>query len=341
MEPNQKYSRRAHGKRKESKPDLEDEIRKDASLRNVESQGSEHKNPTHIPKSSDKVTEETALLADTEKCQPEAMPSGASPDLMCKSHILSNITHEPVKASTQRDSHGIPQISTEESPQGTDQIHLWQTPVPMGRAKGDPLVFVISTNSIKKLTKRLLGSNPRRPPNKSPVTLTTNSRSFDKILESVVNNLPKITLLEREDEPPRYIAKEETSTKNTDEASETFDSSEIQRKTTKPISVRKNPLYRRKSKMASSGHPENFRPQQPMGNTNQIKNNQEELVHKQKANNANPFASYGPTTHPNLRNNTQTPTNNAQPNKSMTGMQGSNTSGSMFSRSTLPITKYQ
>eukprot|EP01018_Ginkgo_biloba_P004641 Gb_20581 [translate_table: standard] len=212
-------------------------------------------NPTRTPESNDKVTEETTLLAETKKCQPEAMPSGASPGLTCRSHTISNITHKPI-----------------------------ETPTPRTRAKGDPLVFDISTNPIKKLTKRLLGSNPKRPPDGSLVTFPTNIRSFKEILESIINNLLKITLLEREDEPPCYVTEEETSTDNTDEASETSDSSEIRHKTTKP-----------------TGH------------------NQKELVHKQKANNANPFASCGPTTHPNLGNKTQTPTNNAQPNQSMIG----------------------
>eukprot|EP01018_Ginkgo_biloba_P037945 Gb_09039 [translate_table: standard] len=68
-----------------------------------------------------------------------------------------------------------------------------------------------------------------------------------------------------------------------------------------------------------------------MGNINQTDNSHEEWVHKQKVSNANPFASYGPTTHPNFENNTQT--NNAQPNQSMTDTQGSNASGGMFKRS--------
>eukprot|EP01018_Ginkgo_biloba_P029983 Gb_06304 [translate_table: standard] len=155
MEPTKKYSHRAHHKCKESEPDLEDKIRKDASLRNAKSQGGEDRNPTRTLESSDKVTKEIALLAETKKCQQEAMPSGASPDLTCTSQILPNITHEPIEASTQRDSHGIPQISTKESPQGTDQSHIWQTPAPTGRAKGGPLVFDINTNSIKKMMKRI------------------------------------------------------------------------------------------------------------------------------------------------------------------------------------------
>eukprot|EP01018_Ginkgo_biloba_P018450 Gb_13794 [translate_table: standard] len=273
MEPTQKYSHRAHQKCKESEPNLEDEIRRDASLQNVGSQGGKDRNPTRTPESNDKVTEETALLAKTEKCQLEAMPLGAFLDLMCRSHILSYITHEPVEASTQWDSHGIPQISTEESPQGTYQSHIWQSPAPTRLAKGDPLVFGIRTNFIKILTKRLLGSNPKRPPDESPVTFPTNNRSFEEILESVINDLPKITLLEREDEPPHCVAEEENATDNTDEASKTSDSNEIQCKANKPISIRKKPLYRQKSKIASSEHLETFRPQQPMGNTNQIGNN--------------------------------------------------------------------
>eukprot|EP01018_Ginkgo_biloba_P020766 Gb_07266 [translate_table: standard] len=143
-------------------------------------------------------------MSEMEKCQLEAMPSRASPDLTCESHILSNIMHEPVEASTQRDSHGIPQTSTEESPQGTDQSNTWQTPVPTERATGDPFVFYISTNSIKKLTKRLLGSDPKRLPNESPVTFRTNSRSFKQILEFVINDLLKITLRKRRQTTPMH-----------------------------------------------------------------------------------------------------------------------------------------
>lgn len=76
MEPTQKYSSRAHGKHKESELDLEDGIRKDASLQNVRSQGGEDMNPSRTPESSDKVIEETALLVETEKCQLEATPWG-------------------------------------------------------------------------------------------------------------------------------------------------------------------------------------------------------------------------------------------------------------------------
>eukprot|EP01018_Ginkgo_biloba_P025267 Gb_17649 [translate_table: standard] len=161
MEPMQKYSRRAHRKRKESELDLEDEIRKDVSLRNARSQGGKDRNLARTSESNDKVIEEIALLAETEKCQTEARQSGASPDLICGSHILSNITHELVEASNQRDSHGIP--------------------------KETPWVFDINTNSINKLTKRILRLDPKRPPDESPVTLPTN-RSFEEILESVIND---------------------------------------------------------------------------------------------------------------------------------------------------------
>eukprot|EP01018_Ginkgo_biloba_P027343 Gb_24912 [translate_table: standard] len=215
---------------------------KDCLLVEGKRPGSEDRNPARTLESNDKVTEETALLAEMEKCQLEANPSGASPDLTCKSHILSNIMHKPVEASNQRDSWGLPQVSTEESPQGIDQSYSWQTPMPMGQVKGDPLVFDINTNSIKKLTKRLV-SNLKRPQDESPVTFPSNSRSFKEILESVINDLPKVTLLEREDKPPHCILEEETSTKNIDETLDTFDSSEIQYKIDEPVSVRKNPLF--------------------------------------------------------------------------------------------------
>eukprot|EP01018_Ginkgo_biloba_P007604 Gb_17035 [translate_table: standard] len=184
---------------------------------------------------------------------------------------------------------------------------------PWDELYGDPLVFDSNTNTIKNLTKILIGLDPRRPPNESPITLPTSGRSFDEILESIINNLPKIPLLEREDLPPHCVVEEETSIDNANEASETSNSSEIHHKTRELVSLRKNSLYRCKSKMASNGHPENFRPQQPMGNINQTKNNQEALVHKQNPNNANPFASHGPTI-VDLGNNIQTRTNNAQPN---------------------------
>eukprot|EP01018_Ginkgo_biloba_P021439 Gb_01196 [translate_table: standard] len=272
MEPMQKYSGRAHDK-----------------------------NPAHTPESSDKVIEDTTLLVEAEKYQSEARPSGASPNLTCRSNILSNITYEPVGAT--RDSQRIPQGSTEESPQGTNHSYTCQTPVPTGRAKGDSLVFDISTNSIKKLTKRLLGSDPKRPQDESPTTFPTNSRSFEEILESVINNLPKVTLVEREGEPPRYIAEEETSIENIEETLDTFDSSEFQHKTNEPVSVRKNPLFKRKGKMALNGHPKSFRPPQLMGNMNQTGNNQE------------------------LRHNNQGPQNNVQPNQCQANTQGGNTNG--------------
>eukprot|EP01018_Ginkgo_biloba_P012024 Gb_13383 [translate_table: standard] len=74
----------AHGKRKESGPNIENEIQKDASLRNARSHGSEDRNPVHKPESNDKVIEDTALLEKAENCQPEARPSGASPNLTCR-----------------------------------------------------------------------------------------------------------------------------------------------------------------------------------------------------------------------------------------------------------------
>eukprot|EP01018_Ginkgo_biloba_P015780 Gb_12893 [translate_table: standard] len=90
IEPTQNYSRQAHGKRKESKLDLENEIRKDASLRNAGSHGSEDRNLARKPESSDKVIEDTALLADAENCQPKARPSGASPNLTCGSKLIKH-----------------------------------------------------------------------------------------------------------------------------------------------------------------------------------------------------------------------------------------------------------
>lgn len=120
----QKYSRRAHGKRKESGPDLKNEIRKDASLWNVGTHGSEDRNSARKLKSSDKVNADTTLLAETQNNQQEAMPSRASPNLPCKSNTVLNVTHEPVEDINQRDSQGIPQASTEESPQGTSQSYI-------------------------------------------------------------------------------------------------------------------------------------------------------------------------------------------------------------------------
>eukprot|EP01018_Ginkgo_biloba_P013003 Gb_10053 [translate_table: standard] len=206
---------------------------------------------------------------------------GASPNLTCGSHTLSNIMHEPIEDSTtQRDSSGIPQVSTEGSPQGTNQSNYWQTPELTGRACRDPLVFNISTNTIQKLTRRLIRSDPRKanPQNESSIIFPTNSKSFDEILESVIKDLPKIALLEREDQTPHYVTKEEMSTNNTEDALETSNSSEILRKAQEPISLRNNPLYRWRSKMTSKGHPENYKPQQPMGNINQTNNAQEELI---------------------------------------------------------------
>eukprot|EP01018_Ginkgo_biloba_P024644 Gb_30116 [translate_table: standard] len=109
----------------------------------------------------------------------------------------------------------------------------------------------------------------------------------------MINDLPKVTLSKRKDESLHCITKEETSTKNIEETSDTSDSNEFQHKTDEPVSVLKNPLFKRKSKMVSNGHLESFKPPQPTENMNQTKNGQEELRHKQKPNNMNPF-----TTHP-------------------------------------------
>eukprot|EP01018_Ginkgo_biloba_P039792 Gb_05222 [translate_table: standard] len=118
------YSHQAHGKHKESRPDFENEIRKDASLRNTGFHESKDRNPAHKSESSDKVIEDTALLPEVENYQPKARPWRESPNLTCESKILSNITHELVKVANPRDSKGIPQASTEESPQGTKKMEF-------------------------------------------------------------------------------------------------------------------------------------------------------------------------------------------------------------------------
>eukprot|EP01018_Ginkgo_biloba_P020975 Gb_16153 [translate_table: standard] len=160
MEPSQKYSRRAHVKR------------------------GEDRNPARTPESNAKAIEETDLLAETKNCQPEATPSRASLDLTCESHTLSNITHKPTKDSTtQRDSSGIPQASTEGSPpKGTNQSNNSQSLEPTGQAYKDPLVFDISTTTIQKLTSKLIESDPKKPNphNESPIIFPTNSRSFER-----------------------------------------------------------------------------------------------------------------------------------------------------------------
>eukprot|EP01018_Ginkgo_biloba_P002875 Gb_10942 [translate_table: standard] len=157
MEPSQKYSHQAYGKRKESEPDIDDEIRKDASPQKVESQGSKERNFVHTSEPNAKAIEKTFFLAEMEKCPPKAKPSRASLELSCRSHTLPNITHEPVEDSTiQRDSSGIPQVSIEGSPQGTNQSNISQTPEPIRRAYGDPLVFDIDTNTIQKLVSKLI-----------------------------------------------------------------------------------------------------------------------------------------------------------------------------------------
>eukprot|EP01018_Ginkgo_biloba_P011604 Gb_32813 [translate_table: standard] len=261
------------------------ELAKKPETRVERSHGSEDRNPAHNLESSDKVIEDTALLVETKNFQSKARPSGASPNLMCKIHSLSNITHELDEAT--RDSQGIPQASTEESPQGTD---------------------------------------PKRPQEDSNVTTPTN-RSFEEIVESVIKDFPKIVLLEREDEPPSYIAEGETSTKNTEESSDTSDSSEFHHKMDEPVNVHKNPLFKRKSKMVSNGHPENSKPPQPIRNLNLTRNNQEELRHKQKANNTNPFTSCNSSVHQRTVNSNQGLQVNTQPNHPHANTQGRNTSG--------------
>eukprot|EP01018_Ginkgo_biloba_P026140 Gb_22377 [translate_table: standard] len=145
----------------------------------------EDKNPTRKPESSDKVIEDIALLAEAENCQPKARPSGASPNLMCVSKILSNITHEPVKAANPRYSKGIPQASTKESHQGTSQSLLGRLLHQQDKLKETPWFFI---------------------------------KPHLKIDETTTNHSSK-----RDDEPPRYTVEEETSTENTEESLDTFD----------------------------------------------------------------------------------------------------------------------
>eukprot|EP01018_Ginkgo_biloba_P001297 Gb_29286 [translate_table: standard] len=106
IEPMQTYSHQAHDRRKESRHDLENEIQKDASLRNIGTHRNEDRNPTRNPETSDKVIEDTTLLAETKNCQPEARPSRASPNLMYGSKILSNITHKPIEAAKSKALEG-------------------------------------------------------------------------------------------------------------------------------------------------------------------------------------------------------------------------------------------
>lgn len=82
----------------------------------------------------------------------------------------------------------------------------------------------------------------------------------------MISEFPKINLTEGEEGLPYCIVEEETSTDTTEESSESSDSNEFRHKTDEPLSVRKNTLFRRKSKMASSGHPKNSKPPQPNGN---------------------------------------------------------------------------
>eukprot|EP01018_Ginkgo_biloba_P000361 Gb_09604 [translate_table: standard] len=176
----------------------------------------------------------------------------------------------------------------------------------------------------------LIRSNSKGPPNELPVTLPTSGRTFDEILEFVINNLPKITLSKKEDQPSLFSTEEEMSTKNAKEASKASELTEILCRTKEPVSLSKNPLYRQRNKMTSKGHPENYKPQQPMGNINQTNNDKEELMHKQKTNTKNPFANCGPTSHPNFGSRSEGPTNHTQSNLPIVGMQGSNANGGTF-----------
>eukprot|EP01018_Ginkgo_biloba_P015547 Gb_41713 [translate_table: standard] len=122
--------------------DLKNEIRKDASLRTAETHECEDRNSARKLESSDKVNGDTALLAETENCQPEARPSGASPNLSCESITASNVTHEPVEVINQRDSQGIPQTPTGESPQGTNQSLLGRLLHQEDELKETPWFFI-------------------------------------------------------------------------------------------------------------------------------------------------------------------------------------------------------
>eukprot|EP01018_Ginkgo_biloba_P001163 Gb_39581 [translate_table: standard] len=176
--------------------------------------------------------------------------------------------HEPIEDSTiQRDSSGIPQVSTEGSSQGTNQSNIWETPKPTRRANKDPLVFDINTNTIKKHKSRLIKSDSRKPSprNDSPLTFPPDSKSYNEILESVIKDLLKINLLEREDQPLYCLIEEDIPMDNTDVASETLDSSEIIRKAKELVSLQKNPLYKQRSKMTSNGYPGNYKPPRTNG----------------------------------------------------------------------------
>eukprot|EP01018_Ginkgo_biloba_P017972 Gb_10800 [translate_table: standard] len=178
-------------------------------------------------------------------------------------------------------------------------------------------------------------TDPTRPQEESNANFPTNSRTFQENLESVINEFSKITLTEGEEGPPCYIAEEETSTNTTEESSETFDSSEFSQRTEEPVSMHRNPLFKRGSKMAPNRHQEISRPLQPMGTLNQDGNNQDELQHKQKTNNTNPFVNFGPYAHQQPMNNNQDFQANAQPNLSQN--QNSNTSGSTLNMTTFNI----
>eukprot|EP01018_Ginkgo_biloba_P007021 Gb_02769 [translate_table: standard] len=232
----EEYSRRAYGKRKESEPDLENEIEKDASPQNVGSQGGEDMNSVHTLEPSAKAIEETSLLVEMENCQLETEPLVASPKRTCESHTLSNFMHEPKKDSIiQRDSSGI----------------------------------------LQKLKSKLIESNYRKldPQNNAPITFLTGSKSFDEILESVIKNLLNINLSKKEDQPLRCLTEEDISTDEIEVTSENLDTSEIIHKAKEQTSLQKNPLYKRRGKMTSNGHLENYKPQQLMGNLDQTNNN--------------------------------------------------------------------
>eukprot|EP01018_Ginkgo_biloba_P015035 Gb_26369 [translate_table: standard] len=171
--------------------ELENEIRKDASLRTAETHESEDKNFARKLESSDKVNGDTALLVETENCQPEARPSGASPNLLCGSITASNVTHEPVEVINQRDSQGIPQTLTGESPQGTSQSLLGRLLYQQDELKETPWFFIKPHPKIDERTTQF-GSKETE---ESTVTFPTNSRnSKKKKLEFVINDLAKVTL---------------------------------------------------------------------------------------------------------------------------------------------------
>eukprot|EP01018_Ginkgo_biloba_P015384 Gb_29455 [translate_table: standard] len=202
-------------------------------------------------------------------------------------------------------------VSTKGSPQGTNHRNIWQAPDPARRGNRDSLVFNVSTNTIKKLKSRLTESDSRKPSprNGSPITFPTGSKSYDELLEYIIKDIPKTNSSKKEDQPLCCLTKENIPMDKIEMASKTSNSSEIIHKAKEPVSLQNNPLYKRR-RMTSNEHPENYKPQQLMGNLNQT-NNKEELMHKPKTNHVNPFANCGPIVEHNFINNNRGPRSNA------------------------------